>query len=54
MDKKIGLKGAIAIVTVGNVPFKQILDAQDHVFAKNAETSLGQIGFTTVQGKVEN
>ncbi|EDM43401.1 amino acid transporter [unidentified eubacterium SCB49] len=38
----------IAIVTVGALPFDEILNAKDYVLAKAAEPTLGQIGFTII------
>ena len=39
---------AIAIVTVGNLPFKEIETAQDYALAAAAEPSLGHFGFVLV------
>ena len=44
----IALYLAIAVITVGSLPFKQISDAQDYVLAEAAKPMLGQAGFTII------
>ena len=39
---------AIAIITVGSLPFDQIKTAQDYVLAEAAKPMLGQLGFTII------
>lgn len=39
---------AIAIVTVGSLPFQQIADAEDYVLAEAAKPMLGKAGFTII------
>lgn len=39
---------AIAVITVGSLPFGQIKDAQDYVLAEAAKPMLGQLGFTII------
>jgi len=44
----IALYLAIAVITVGSLPFGQIKDAQDYVLAEVAKPMLGQAGFTII------
>jgi amino acid transporter len=44
----IALYVAIAVVTVGSLPFDAIAEAQDYVLAEAARPMLGQAGFTII------
>jgi len=44
----IALYLAIAVITVGSLPFGQIRTAQDYVLAEAAKPMLGQLGFTII------
>lgn len=44
----IALYLAIAVITVGSLPFEAIAGAQDYVLAEAAKPMLGQIGFTII------
>lgn len=44
----IALYLAIAVITVGSLPFSEIADARDYVLAEAAKPMLGQVGFTII------